>query len=158
VSTYDWLLGIHVLGALALLGGAVAASGFLIAAIRSERPSEIALLLKLGQVSSGAVNAGALVALVFGLWLAEHADYGIGDEWVVAALVLWVVSMALGGIGGGRTRRAREEAERLAREGDRSSPSLQALLRDRTTMLLHWGSGVAVLAILVLMIWKPGAH
>jgi hypothetical protein len=30
------------------------------------------------------------------------------------------------------------------------------MLRDPVTLAMSWGSGVAVIAILALMIWKPG--
>jgi uncharacterized membrane protein len=51
----------------------------------------------------------------------------------------------------------RELAERLAAEGDAPSAELAARLRDPVWLALSWGSGVAVIAILALMIWKPGA-
>jgi len=34
---------------------------------------------------------------------------------------------------------------------------LSARLRDPTTLALEYSSGLAVLVILVLMVWKPGA-
>jgi hypothetical protein len=33
---------------------------------------------------------------------------------------------------------------------------LRARMRDPITLALSWGSGLAVVAILVIMIWKPG--
>jgi uncharacterized membrane protein len=70
---------------------------------------------------------------------------------------LWVLSNALGGIGGGREKKVRALAERLAAEGDAPSPELSARLRDPVWLALSWGSGIVVIAILALMIWKPGA-
>jgi type II secretory pathway component PulM len=63
----------------------------------------------------------------------------------------------MGGIGGARAKRARLEAERLASADDVATPAFLAQLRDRTTLALNWGSGLAIVVILVLMIWKPGA-
>jgi hypothetical protein len=67
------------------------------------------------------------------------------------------VANALGGAGGGRDKRTRELAEQLAAGGDQPSAELRARLRDPLTLALSWGSGIVVIAILALMIWKPGA-
>jgi hypothetical protein len=67
-----------------------------------------------------------------------------------------VASMALGGIGGRGARHARELAEQLAAEGDRSSPELLALVRDRRALWLSNASSLLVVAIVVLMVWRPG--
>jgi uncharacterized membrane protein len=75
---------------------------------------------------------------------------------VILALVLWVVANALGGAGGRREKVTRQLAERLAAEGDAPSAELRARMRDRLTLALSWGSGIVVIAILALMIWKPG--
>jgi uncharacterized membrane protein len=98
-----------------------------------------------------------LVSLAIGLWLVHDADYGYGETWVVLALILWVLANALGGIGGSREKETRRLAERLAAGGDAPSDELRARLRDPVSLGLSWGSGVVVIVILVLMIWKPGA-
>jgi uncharacterized membrane protein len=98
-----------------------------------------------------------VVTLGFGLWLVSDADYGWGETWIVLALILWFVANALGGIGGRRDIRTREFAEQLAAQGDQPSAELQARLRDPVALALSWGSGIVVLGILALMIWKPGA-
>jgi uncharacterized membrane protein len=157
VSTYDWLLFAHVTGAFCLLGGAVAAAVLNVSALRRARPSEIALLLGLTRAAVVAVVAGSLLTLVFGLWLVHEAHYGYGDGWIVAAIVLWVVGSATGEAGGRRDARTRELAEQLAAAGDAPSRDLAARLRDPLSLALSYGSGAAMLAILVLMVWKPGA-
>jgi hypothetical protein len=53
--------------------------------------------------------------------------------------------------------KAREEAERCAAEGDVSSDRLRELLRDPVANALSYTSGIAILLVLVLMIWKPGS-
>src|SRR5207248_3849937 len=95
------------------------------------------------------------VALGFGLWLVADLDFvKWSDGWVIAAVILWFVANALGTNGGRRDRRTRELAERLAAEGDQPSPELRASLRDPLSLALSWGSGLVVIAVLVLMIWK----
>jgi uncharacterized membrane protein len=157
MSKYDWALFLHVTGAFLFLGGAVIAGVFSIAALRRDRPSEIATLLRLTRWGVAAVSIGVLVSLGFGLWLVDIVGYDWGDAWIVLSLVLWVVLNAMGGIGGSRDKRTRLLAERMAGEGDAPSPELQARLHDPVSLALSWGSGLAGLAILALMIWKPGA-
>lgn len=157
MSKYEWALFLHVTGAFLFLGGAVVAGVFYLAALGRERPSEIATLLQFTRWGVGAVGIGVLMTLGFGLWLVDIAGYGWGETWIVLALVLWVLSNALGGIGGSRDKRTRLLAEQLAAESDAPSPELQARLRDPVSLALSWGSGVVALVILALMIWKPGA-
>jgi uncharacterized membrane protein len=77
--------------------------------------------------------------IVLGIWLAIDIDgYELWDGWILASLVLW----ALAGWAGG------ESGKTFARDpvgGRRTGIRLQAL------------NSVGILAILVLMIWKPGA-
>ena len=156
MDRYDWLLFLHVTGAFMVLGGAVMAGIFNVTALRRGRPSEVALLFRLTQVAAALITTGLLLTLAIGLWLVHDADYGYGETWVVLALVLWVLANALGGIGGSREKETRRLAERLAAEGDAPSDELHTRLRDPLSLGLSWGSGVVVLVILALMIWKPG--
>ena len=158
MGTYDWLLALHVTGAFLLLGGAVSAGALNLLARRVERPSEIALLLGLTRIPLVAINVGMPATIVFELWLVVHVDgYEITEAWILASLLLWAVSGALGYLGGNREKETRLEAERLAAEDDSPSAALAVRLRDRVANLLSWGSGVAALVILALMIWKPGS-
>jgi uncharacterized membrane protein len=157
VDTYHWLLALHVSGAFLLVGGAVLAAVFAFVAQRSARPSEIALFLGLTRVAVVAIGIGAVLTLVLGLWLVHDRDYSFGDAWIVLAVVLWFVSAGLGSAGGKRDRKTRELAERLAAESDEVTPELRARLRDPVAMAMSWGSGFAMLVVLALMIWKPGA-
>ena len=61
------------------------------------------------------VGAGALVALIFGLWLVHLTHSGLGTGWVSGALALLIVVAGLGGIGGQVPKRARLLARRLGR-------------------------------------------
>lgn len=157
MDRYQWLLVFHMTGAFLLLGGAVFAGILSIAGLRRERPSEVVVLYRLTQIAVRSISIGTVLTLVFGLWLVADLDYvKWSNTWVIVALVLWVVANALGGIGGRREKETRLLAERLAAEGDAPSPELRALMRDPLTLLLSWGSGVVVVALLVVMIWKPG--
>ncbi len=156
MSGYQWLLMLHVTGAFFLLGGSLVAGLLHVLARRSNRPSEIALLLGLVRVALPVLLLGALMTLVLGVWLVHHVGYSYGTFWVWGALVLWVVANVLGKLGGDKQAQARKLAARLASEGDGESSELRALLRDPLSNALNWGAGLAVYAILALMIWKPG--
>src|SRR6266508_4066464 len=68
-----------------------------------------------------------------------------------------IVLLLLGGLGGRSARHARELAERLAAEGDHPSEELRSLVSHRPSLLLSYASTGAIVAILVLMVWKPGS-
>jgi uncharacterized membrane protein len=158
MSKYEWLLSLHVTGAFLFLGGVVVAWVFGVAAARRELPSEIALLLRLTGAAAAAIGLGMLLTIVFGLWLVfDLPFYDVWDGWILATLVMWVLSGALGGAGGKRDKETRLLAERLAAEGDVPSSDLQARVRDPIALSLNLASTLLGIAILVLMIWKPGA-
>jgi uncharacterized membrane protein len=157
VDLYQWLLALHVTGAFLLMGGGAMAASLNIAALRRDRPSDIVLLFGLVRVAVVSIIVGSLLALVFGLWLVHEAGYGYGDGWVVAALVLFVLGNALGGIGGRRDERTAAYARQLAEAGDAPSAELRARVRDPISLALSYGSGLILVAILALMVWKPGA-
>jgi uncharacterized membrane protein len=157
VTKYDWLLLFHVLGAFLILAGSIAASILQLVAVRRTRPSEVVLLLGLIRPAVVAIGIGAILTLGLGLWLADDAGYGIGEGWVVAAIALWVVAQALGGLGGKPLRRAAALAQRLAEDGDQPSAELHRAVADRRAFVLSYLSFAAVIAILVLMVFKPGA-
>ena len=138
------------------VSGTVAAGILQISALRRDRPSEVALLLRTARTAVAFTTFGGLGALVFGLALAGHLDVGFGTAWISAAIALWVASMALGGAGGRTARHARYLAERLAQEGDRPSDELRRLVAHRPSLLLSYAASAAILAIIVLMVWRPG--
>jgi uncharacterized membrane protein len=137
----------------------VVAGAFNIAAHLRQRPSEIALLLGLTRFAVIAIGIGSIMTLVFGLWLVSEAPWGYsyGQAWVIAAIVLWALGAAMGGQGGSREKRTQVLAATLADEGDQPSAELKARMRDPVTLFLSYGSAVAIVAVLVLMAWKPGA-
>jgi uncharacterized membrane protein len=157
MSLYDWLLFFHVTGAFFLIGGVVIA-GLLnfTAIVVDRRPSEVATLYGLIRFAVPLIGLGLLLTLALGLWLVDEAGYGYGDDWVIAALVLWVVASALGNIDGRYQRKTGELAQRLAAEGDALSPELRARLRNPLALAISYGSGLMVFAVLGVMIWKPG--
>jgi uncharacterized membrane protein len=155
VTKYDWLLLVHLLGAFLFVSGSVVAGVLAFAAMRRERPSEVALLLRLVRPIVAVVGVGSVVALGLGIWLAEYVGYGIGQGWVIAAIALWAASGALAGPAGKTMRHTREFAERLAEDGDRPSEELRLAVRNPRALVLHVTAFLLLVAILVLMVWKP---
>jgi uncharacterized membrane protein len=157
VSTYQWLLIFHVTGAFLLIGGGAIAAALNLSALRRERPSEIVLLFGLIRIAVVAIMIGTALAFVFGLWLVHEAGYGYLDGWVIAAILLLILANAMGGAGGKRDERTAKLARELAASGDAPSAELRARLRDPVSLALSYGSGLVLVVVLALMVWKPGA-
>ena len=153
----QWLIALHVSGAFLLLGGSVLAAAFNVSALRSERPSEIALFLGLTRIAVVAIAFGALMTLVIGLWLVADQDFSFSEAWLVFSLILWFVAVGAGQAGGARDKQTRLLAEELAAGEDVATTELHARLRDPRTLALSYGSGLALVVVLALMIWRPGA-
>jgi uncharacterized membrane protein len=124
---------------------------------RREQPGEIALLLGLARWGVLIVLLGATLVLAFGLWLVHIEGLSYGTGWIQWAITLYVIALLLGGVGGRRPKQARRLATRLREEGAPITPELRALLNDRIADAANYLSALAVLAILVLMVFKPGA-
>ena len=157
MTTAQWLLGFHLVGAFLFVSGAVAAGLLHAAAVRRERPSEVAFLLGLTRGAVAVVGAGFLMTIAFGAWLVEDEGFSFGDGWIAGALALLAAVAVLGGIGGRSARHSRHLAERLAAEGDRPSEELRRALSEPVARALNYGGFLAAVAILALMVWKPGA-
>jgi len=155
VTAYHFLLFFHLIGAVCFFAGGAVAGTLQAGALRRERPSEILVLLRLTRIGVLLVLAGAVLTLVFGIALAHHAGYGLRPAWIRAALALWLAAIGLGAAGGRTARLARYRAEELAGAGDEPDAELRALVADRRSLVFSWLSGLLLLAILVLMVWRP---
>ena len=154
MSTH-WLLFLHLAGAFLFVSGAVAAAVLRLAAMRRERPSEVALILRAVRPVVPLIGAGLLLVLVFGFWLADRLGYDLGSTWLTATFALLAWAVAVGGLAGRQDRRTRELAERLAKEGDAPSAELARRLRDPLNLALNASLLVATVAIVALMVWRP---
>jgi hypothetical protein len=125
---YDTLLLLHLLAAFALAVTAVTYSAVALGATPGGRAIGVANILW---------DVGGLGTLVLGIWLALYVDgYEIWDGWILAAIVLWGVATGTG----------QQVRRQVAEKGAAARVSL-----------MHWLRTLAVLGLLVLMIWKPGA-
>jgi uncharacterized membrane protein len=154
---YDLALCLHLLGAFSLVSGTVVAGVGFEMARRRTSCAEIALLLGLARIGAVLVVTGTLFAAGFGLWLVDLGHWGYGTPWVDAAIGLLTLVVVIGSIGGQRPKQARKLATSLATEGFSPSAELRSLLDDRIAIALNYLAAVALLAIIVLMVVKPGS-
>ena len=128
---YETLLFLHVLAAFVLVAGVVTLSAVALGVPVPAGPFAI---------SSRLVEIGGTAVLIFGIWIVLREDfYDITDGWILGAIGLWVASTGLGSMS---TRGMREATE----------PRFEG-----RAVAMHWLATAAVLGILVLMVWKPGA-
>ncbi len=147
----------HLLGAFFVVSGTVVAGVAFGAGRRRKTPAEIALLLGLARIGVALVVPGVLLAVGFGLWLVGLGHWGYNAGWVGGALGLRMVTTLLGVVGGQVPKQARRIASQLAAEGRPVSAEPRALLDDRASLAINYISALLLLAIIVLMVWKPGA-
>jgi hypothetical protein len=140
VTGEDWLLALHLLSAVAL-GAAVTGFWAVFLGTRTAEEGSLpaAAVARLNGPLTVAVAVGGIGTIVFGVWLAiVGGAYHVWDGWIIAAIVLWAAGMGLG--------------QRAGTAFERGGPADR-----RSGLLLQGGSTVAILVVLVLMIWKPGA-
>jgi hypothetical protein len=127
MSTYEWLLFLHLLAAFLLF---VTVVSYTAVALGAPAPGRTLF------VADRCWDVGGLGTLVLGIWLALYLDeYDFLDGWILGAIGLWVVATGLG----------QSIQRRLAADG------------TADIAVMHWLRTLTVLGLLVLMIWKPGA-
>jgi uncharacterized membrane protein len=151
----QWLLFLHLVGVLLFTGGAMAATVLRVAAMRRERPREIALLLGAVRPAVPVVAGGLVLTVALGFWLADRLGYDLGETWLTATLALVAWMLVVGAVAGRQDRRTRELAERLAAAGDDPSPELARRLRDPLNLALNASMLAATAAVVALMVWRP---
>jgi uncharacterized membrane protein len=159
VSTFEWLLFLHVLSAFVLISSLVLFS-FLIAFLwKRDLPSDIARVTGISRLGTVLIGIGSIGVLVFGIALAFEADsYAIWDGWIVAALVLWAVMGELGRRTGIAYDATGARARDLVAQGQVGpNRELGAMFRSQKALGLHVATVVAALVLLLDMIFKPGA-
>jgi hypothetical protein len=130
MGLYDWLLFFHVLAAFMTVASVAIFGGLL--TVEAGHP-----VARLSNLAGWLWNIGGLSVLVLGIWLAINRDeYDVFDGWIITAIVLWVIASAAGG----RITAGYARGDAVAR-----STAIFGVM------------AVAVLALLVVMIFKPGA-
>ncbi len=158
MSRYDWLLFLHITSGLAFFSAYTIVSAVLIAGQRTASAATVRALLRLARPADVLAWIGATGTLVFGVWLVVDLEaYQLRDGWVVGAFALWLVAEEV-------IRREDlffKRASRIARAthvGARQpTDDAPAVLRSRHTLVMHVFGSLALLGMLFLMIFKPGA-
>lgn len=131
---YDTLLFLHLLGAFTAFVTIAMFSAYALG-VAPDRGSFL--------LADWTWNVSGVMLTVFGVWLALYVDgYEIWDGWILASLILLVVSSAFGS----RARTVIVNGMKTGAGAPVGRPSTW-----------HWLRTAAVVAILVLMVWKPGA-
>jgi uncharacterized membrane protein len=151
----DAILFLHLAGAFLFVGGSITAAVLRFGAMRRERPSEIALLMRAVRPAVPVVGAGLLVAVGAGFWLADRIGLDLGTGWLTWTFVLLAWLAVVGAVAGRQDRHTRELAERLAADGDAPSDELSRRLHDPLNLVLNASMLAAIVAIVALMVWKP---
>lgn len=150
----DVALFFHLLGAFLFISGVVLAGVAFEFGRTRETPAEIALVLSLARIALVFVAPGGVLVGAFGLWLVHLGHFGYGSGWVSASIALFVVVLALGGMGGRTPKHARLLATELAAQGAPVSGELRTLLDDVRSRAANYLALALVIAIVVLMVFK----
>jgi hypothetical protein len=155
VSFYDWMLALHVLAAFAIASAFVLYSALVVVGRHAASLDETRLLFRVAPVATPLVGAGTLLVLILGVILAIDSDqFEIWDAWVIIGIVLWAV---LGGIGQRTGAYYTAVQERAEAGGAGAEQEVIARLRAPTGALLHLGTLLVFVLILLDMIFKPWA-
>lgn len=142
MDTYDWLLFLHLLAAAMAVAGVVMYWALYAATDPAAAPDggRATPVLGLAPLADILWAVGGVGVLVLGIGLAIQVDaYKVWDAWVLAAIVLWAIA---------------SESGRRVGQGYRG---LRNGTGRRESILMHVVVALAVLALLVDMIYKPGA-
>ena len=159
MSFDDWILSLHVLSAFAYVAGVILFWVLIVAVRRTDAPDGTVRMEPIVKVGNAAVGVGAGGTIILGIWLAfSVGGYDIWDGWIIAALVLWILSAETGRRTGAEYMAGMKKAHELQAAGH-TEPSAELLTinRTQTGLVMHALSTLLVLLILIDMIWKPGA-
>ena len=159
LSRYDTLLTLHLLSAFAFVAAYTTVSAVLVLGFRTKSTTAALALLRLARPADVLAWVGATGTLVFGTWLAVDVEgYSLLDGWIVAAFALWLVAEEAIRREDLFFKLARRRA--LAPTHPRASTrwdEARSVFHSRRAFVLHLAGSAALLGLLALMIFKPGA-
>ena len=146
----DFLLIVHLLAVVVWIGGGIALNTITTRTPPEHRPQVIPQISWYG---NKVLTGSSVVLILAGFGLVAELDISLGSTWIIIALVIWVIS---GAIGGAVIGRAAEKLQALANaDGPKDVAQMESLynriiLFSRLDILLLIGA-------LVDMVIKPGA-
>jgi Predicted integral membrane protein (DUF2269) len=159
VSLDEWALALHVLSAFAFVGGVVLFWVLIVASRSVDTPEDTLRMEPVARIGNIVVGFGAGGTLLLGIFLAlSYGGYNLWDGWIIAAFVLWIAAGAVGSRTGAEYMKPLVKARELSSAGQ-TGPNAELLALNRTQrgVVLHAVSSLILLAMVVVMIWKPGA-
>ena len=148
-----------MLSAFAFVAAYTMLSLILVLGYRTKSTPAALALLRIARPADALAWVGATGTLVFGVWLAVEAEgYSLLDGWIVVAFVLWLVAeeairredLFL------KLARRRAIAPAHPRVPNRSDEA-RSVFHSRRALVLHVAGSTALLGLLAVMIFKPGA-
>ena len=154
----DWILALHLLSAFALIAAEVIFGAMIVTLWREASTLRVDSFYRVSQIATWLVQAGSAGTLIFGLWLSISEDpYEPWNGWIIAAFVLWAITVGTGAVAGKQYGAAAMEAKRLLGEGTSTSSAVAETFGPSKAFKLHLVSNAAIVLLLLDMIWKPGA-
>jgi uncharacterized membrane protein len=148
---YDWLLLLHLLGAMVWLGGLAILTVLVTLALRSRDPQAISRFVQSLRVVGPATFVPSMAAVLgFGIWMVVHSDaWDFDQTWIQIAFGLFAAAFLVGAVFQSRSAIGAQRALEAGEHGE-------AARRLRTWA---WG-GLLILVLLVVVTWdmvfKPG--
>ena len=147
-SLYDWLLFVHIVGAMVWVGGLVALAALGNHALRSGDVARFVGSLRV--VGPFVLAPASSLVLAFGIWMVlDSSAWDFGQTWIWLALVLLAAAVVVGAVFLSRSALA---AERAVKAGDDAQAA---------THLRRWSWGIRLILVLLViatwdMVFKPG--
>ena len=158
MSWYEVLLFLHIVSVLFLVGGAATSAALGIASTKTASTKVLAAFAGLSaKVEHFVTIPGALATIIFGTWLVREGNWAL-TGWLIAAYVLFVIALGIGGgVLGRHSQRIAREARELVGQGVEESGALQREAAAPLTQILGMAEIVILILFIYLMVGKPGA-
>lgn len=146
-----WVLYLHVVLGAVWLGGVMYQETLVVGSLRQGREAYVRTSLSVGVNNARIYPPVTILLMVTAIWMIIANHLGWGTGWIIAAIALWVIGVAVGIAYFAPT--ATRLADRLEKEGvtDDLYAAVAKMHRvERADLIL-------LLALLVLMIFKPGS-
>ena len=152
MTLYEALVLVHVVMAVAWIGGAFLMNVLATRAVRSGSPERAAgYAADLEWVGLRQFTPASLLVLVSGIWAASEGNWDFGETWISIGFAGWAASFLVGvgffGPEGGRIARL------VAAEGPASG---RVLARIERLLVLSRLELVVLLVVIWAMVAKPG--
>jgi uncharacterized membrane protein len=153
ITTYQWLLAIHIFAAVVWVGGGLTINLLATFAVRSPLPGRKAEFAREAAFVGQRIFAPtSLILLLFGIWIVHHVGYSYSKLWLMLGVIGWLASFAIGIGFLGPT--AKKIDKTIEAEGPDSAAA--SALIDRVLMVARIDAVILTLVVFD-MVLKPGS-